>query len=48
MVAHGTGAEHIAFPNLVVQGAEVKDESLWLNIDNAKKSTKRQALWHVN
>lgn len=37
-LAYDIGVEHIAFPNLVVQGPEIKEESLWLNTEDAEKA----------
>lgn len=37
-LANDIGVKHIAFPNLVVQGDTIRDESIWLNRENAKNA----------
>lgn len=37
-LADEIGVSSISMPNLVVQGSEIAEESIWLNIDKAKKS----------
>jgi MoaA/NifB/PqqE/SkfB family radical SAM enzyme len=38
LLARDAGVELIAFPNLVVQGAEMRSESLWLNPEPAERA----------
>lgn len=46
-LAYDIGVEHIAFPNLVVQGPEIKEESLWLNIEHSEKAFRNANLLAV-
>ena len=43
-LAHTIGVEHIAFPNLVVQGNAMREESIWLNLEKAKNAFKKASL----
>lgn len=40
-LAHELGVEHIAFPNLVVQGESMNKESIWHNKEKAGKTFKK-------
>jgi len=43
-LARDIGVEHIAFPNLVVQGDAVREESLWLNRKDAINAFEKASL----
>lgn len=38
ILARDIGVEHMAFPNMVVQGPEIESESLWLDVENSQRA----------